>query len=253
MNETKFDQKGSVYAKSRPQYPKELFARLMSDGIISSDSVIADVGSGTGIFTCQLASLVKTVYAVEPNDSMRRSAEAQYEAYANIVSVNASAEDTTLQSGAFDLVTAAQAFHWFNKDKFKAECRRILKPGGKVILLWNDRDEESEIIRRNAEINRAYCDGFMGFSDGMEVNDKSQFDGFFAESCEVMEFPNSVTCDLETFVGRSLSSSFAPAPGSKNYNGYVAALTELFNALSSGGTVEYPYVTRCYVGSCGEN
>lgn len=250
MNEDKFSGKGSIYSASRPKYPESLFEYLRGRGILTPWAVAADIGSGTGIFSMQLAQSVKTVFAVEPNSSMHRAAQRHFEAFGGrIVCVRASAEHTGLQSGSIDCVTAAQAFHWFDRRAFEEECCRILKPKGWVVLVWNDRDEASEIIRRCGEINAEFCPGYRGFSNGMNVSDSQQFTGFFKGDYEACQFENVLSYDLETFLGRSLSSSYAPREGEENYKGYVRALTRLFEEHSSGGAVAYPYVTRCYLGT----
>lgn len=122
MNEHRFDNKGALYAAARPAYSAALFALLQEGGLAGSDTVAADIGAGTGIFTADLAPLVKTVYAIEPNADMRRHIPAAD----NILPLDASAEHTSLSPCSIDLVAVAQAFHWFDRAAFRAECRRIL-------------------------------------------------------------------------------------------------------------------------------
>lgn len=249
MNESKFNGKGTVYSISRPMYPKALIDHLAARGIFTKESSVADIGSGTGIFSLQIQPFVKSVFAVEPNASMRSRTEALFRNYSNVISVNSSAENTKLEPHSIDCISAAQAFHWFDRPLFKAECKRILKPGGHVILLWNDRDENSEIIKRNAEINSLFCPDYKGFSNGMDFDNIQQFDDFFEGVYEVKLFRNIVTCDLETFIARNLSSSYAPKRGEENYGPYISALVRLFSDFSSDQKLEYPYLTRCYVGT----
>ncbi len=135
MNEKKFDAKGSVYAKGRPAYPEQIFEYLIKTKVIQDNTTVADIGSGTGIFTLQVSPLVGKIFAVEPNDDMRDKAELLYKDFSNIVSVNGTAEATTLENDCVDLVTVAQAFHWFDRKTFKLECQRILKKNGKVFLV----------------------------------------------------------------------------------------------------------------------
>lgn len=149
MNEKKFDAKGSVYAKGRPAYPEQIFEYLIKTNVLKEDATVADIGSGTGIFTLQISPFVNKTFAIEPNDDMRDKAELLYNDFSNIVSVNGTAEATTLKNTCVDLITVAQAFHWFDRKSFKLECQRILKKNGKVFLVWNDRDTSSEIIKDN--------------------------------------------------------------------------------------------------------
>lgn len=248
-NEEKFDAKGTAYAKYRPLYPDSIFEYLISKKIITGDSRVADIGSGTGIFTMQIQPFADTVFAVEPNEDMRRNAEAIFGKGGNVISINGSAENTGLPSNSIDCITVAQAFHWFDRIAFRNECKRILRSGGSIVLLWNVRDENSAIIQRNAQINAAFCDEYKGFSNGIDFNDKHQFDDFFTGGYVTRKFENTVQYDLETFVGRNVSSSFAPRECQSKYEPYVAALKELFQEFSADKkSIEYPYMVRCYVG-----
>ncbi len=248
MNEAKFNQKSEVYTKARPSYPDELFDYLSSSSAITRNSCVADIGSGTGIFTTGIARFVQKVYAVEPNDEMRKQAQIAFSEHHNIVSVNATAEQTLLPADSVDCVTVAQAFHWFDRAAFKAECQRILKGDGRVILIWNDRDNSSTLIKENYRINAAFCPDFKGASNGISF-DAEDFDDFFCKRCELQVFQNTVSYDLETFIFRNLSSSYAPKQGDAQYEQYIQALSELFQSYNTNGTVEYPYLTRCYIGT----
>ncbi len=246
-NKHKFDQKGAVYSGGRPSYPEEIFSYLESNKIINSNSVCADIGAGTGIFTSQLAPCVKSVYAVEPNENMRFVAEQQYGSLGNVISVNATAESTTLSDASLDMITVAQAFHWFDREKFKTECRRILREDGYVVLVWNDRDANSEIIKDNFAVNKEFCPNFKGSSNGIDFG-KEGFSDFFCGEFEIIEFENNYVYDIDTFIKRNLSSSYSPKVTDSNYNSYVNAIKAVFNKHCVGGVVNYPYITRCYIG-----
>ncbi len=247
MNEHKFDKKGEIYSKARPSYPDKLFSYLQEQKLIFESTVAADIGSGTGIFTEKLCSYVSRIFAVEPNDDMRSIAESKYAAHENIISVNGSAENTKLGDKSVDFITVAQAFHWFDRQSFKAECRRILKDRGKILLVWNDRDTESELIRENYDINRRFCPNFKDSSNGIDFS-KDAFSDFFGDDFGVVQFRNDLMYDENAFVSRCLSSSYAPRPGEEKYNEYVAELQELFKKHSQNDTIPYPYITRCYIG-----
>ena len=247
MNEKKFDAKGNVYAKGRPAYPEQIFEYLIKTNVIKEDATVADIGSGTGIFTLQMSSFVSEIYAVEPNDDMRDKAEMLYKDFSNIVSVNSTAEATTLENASVDLITVAQAFHWFDRKSFKLECQRILKENGKVFLVWNDRDTSSEIIKENFEVNRKFCPNFKGSSNGIDFS-KDGFKDFFEGEFELVEFKNHLTYDKDAFISRNLSSSYAPKATDDCYDEYVKAISEVFDKHSENGIVNYPYITRCYIG-----
>lgn len=247
MNEKKFDSKGSVYVKGRPAYPEKMFEYLINKKVITPDAIVADVGSGTGIFTSQIAPLVSKVFAIEPNADMRTKAEMCFIEYENITSVNGTAENTTLSQNSIDLITVAQAFHWFDRAKFKSECKRILNGTGKVFLVWNDRDVTAQVIKDNFEVNKKYCPNFKGSSNGIDFSEEG-FTDFFDGDFEIVEFDNGLVYDKEAFVSRNLSSSYAPKVGDECYDEYVKAVIEIFDKHSKNGVVDYPYITRCYIG-----
>ena len=259
MNEAKFDGMGKIYAKYRPTYPQAFIDNLCSNAGIGKDSVIADIGSGTGILTKQLLELGGRVLAVEPNYDMRAVAETVLSDYENFYSINGTAESTTLESRSVDLITAAQAFHWFDRECFKTECKRILKPNGKVVLVWNSRAADSSINKDCDAIHRKYCPDFKGFSGGMRgtEDESDHYNDFFDGDYEVMVFQNDIVFDLEGFIGRNLSASYALKEGDANYTAYVAELEECFRRHAVDMTEEpspcHTLVmqnnTVCYMGS----
>ena len=252
MNETKFNQKGSVYAKGRPGYPNVIFEYLRSTGVIDKCKTVADFGSGTGIFSLQISQFADVVYAIEPNDDMRQIAEREFCNHSNIVSVNATAENSLLADKSVDLITVAQAFHWFDRSAFKNECQRILKPGGKVFLVWNDRDTSNDIIIENFAVNKKYCPNFKGSSNGINFS-KEGFADFFDGDFEIIEFENSIRYTKNKFIERNLSSSYAPMKQYAQYIEYIKALEVIFEKYQDKGELYYPYITRCYIGEVSSN
>lgn len=127
-NTGKFTGKGAVYAAARPRYAEELLAYLADEAGLAPGALVADVGSGTGIFSEQLLDAGFRVIGVEPNDDMRTQAEHTLGGREGYRSVRGTADATGLPDASIGCVTAAQAFHWFDANAFKRECRRILKP-----------------------------------------------------------------------------------------------------------------------------
>ena len=249
-NEDRFAGKADIYKKFRPTYPKEFIDYLYSQVGFSRESVIADIGSGTGIFSRLLIEQGSFVYCVEPNEDMRRVAEQDLSEYKNFVSVNAPAENTGLQDNSVDFITAAQAAHWFDREAFKAECRRVLKPGGKVAIIWNMRDFESEIVRKDYAIREKYCVDRKGLGDGSGLS-KNTPDYFFADKiCEMKIFRNDLQFDRENFIGRNLSASYAPREDTdpEKYHGLVRELGELFDEYNIDGILNFPHFTQSFVG-----
>ena len=249
MNETKFDGMGRIYAKYRPAYPPELIAYLRQTAGFGGNSAIADVGSGTGIFTRQLLDMGCAVYAVEPNADMRAHAAALLGAYEKFTSVAGSAEDTTLDDDSADHITAAQAFHWFDRARFKAECKRVLKPGGRVFLIWNSRDESQSLVREIDDIHRSYCERFKGGAGGTRGDENAlKLTDFYENGYEAARFQHDLVYDLDGFIGRSLSASYSLKQTDGYYDAYVAALTGVFDKYSRGGAIVMPNITICFSG-----
>ena len=250
MNETKFDGMGVTYSKFRPAYPTELIDYLSSEIGVTKNCVIADIGSGTGIFTSQLLEKGNSVYAIEPNADMRIIAEADLRKFNGFTSVNGSAENTTLPQNSVDIITVAQAFHWFDRKRFRAECKRIIKHNGKVVIVYNSRDEASELVRENDLVIRKYCPNFKGYSGGMRgAESEDDFKDFFTGAFDTKIFRNDLTFDETGFVGRNLSGTYALKESDNDYPLYVAELKALFTKYSNNGYLVMPNLTRSYVGS----
>ena len=250
MNESKFDGMGSIYSQFRPAYPEMFIDYLYSDVGMTRYSVIADIGSGTGILTRQLLEKGGMVYAVEPNADMRAIAEADLSGFSGFVSVNGAAEHTTLAEKSVDFIIVAQAFHWFDRQRFRIECKRIMKANGKVVLVWNSRDESSGLVQENEVVIRKYCPDFKGYSGGVRgPENDDDLNDFFPGSYEIKAFRNDLIFDCPGFVGRNLSGSYAPKEGDDSYTAYVDELSALFDRHSNNGQLIMPNVTRCYTGS----
>lgn len=249
MNEDRFTGRADIYAKYRPTYPDSFIEYLYSQAGFQEGSIIADIGSGTGILTKLLLGKGSNVYGVEPNADMRKTAGQELAQYKNYVCVPASAESTGLNDRSIDFVTAAQAFHWFDRQKFKAECQRILKENGKAVLVWNSRDMASELVQRCDELNRAYCPDYKGFSGGADHVSPGAFSDFFKDGVyECVVFQNDLMFDLDGFIGRSLSASYAPQEGAADHKPYVTGLKQLFEKHADSGILRMPNLTRAYIG-----
>lgn len=244
----KFTGKATIYSKYRPGYPKEYMDYLAAYSRLPSDAVIADIGSGTGIFSRQLLERGFRVIAVEPNDDMRSAAENNLSDYPGYFSKKGTAENTGIPAGRVDLVTAAQSFHWFDAMKFKAECSRILKPDSNVALVWNSRDSSSELIMENAEICKKFCSQFYGFSGGIEETPDVYRQFFRDGKYDKKEFQHNLKMSLDGFIGRNLSSSYAPKVTDPDYGKFIEAITGLFAKYSKDDEILVPNITRSYIG-----
>ena len=151
-NTTRFFDRVEDYIKYRPGYPKQIIGILSHKIGLNQNSIIADIGSGTGISSNLFLTNGNKVYAVEPNKEMREAAELIYATNSNFISVNGTAEKTNLKERSVDIIFCAQAFHWFNSNKAKKEFNRVLKPSGHIVLAWNVR-KENDGFQKDYEID----------------------------------------------------------------------------------------------------
>jgi len=250
LNDSKriFSDRVDNYVLYRPGYPVEALDFLYDRLGFAQASTIADVGSGTGIFTKYLLDRGNEVFAVEPNPDMRRAAESKLSGYERFRSVDGAAEGTTLADGAVEGIVSAQAFHWFDIPAAKREFARILKPEGYAALVWN---------RRRNDVGR-FAKEYEGLlkrygRDYEKVNHNNlgheQFASFFRNGAyEKASFPHLQPYDAEGLKGRTLSASYCPLPGEANYEPLMAALDDLFARTAKDGTVAFEYVTEVYFG-----
>ena len=246
-NTIKFDGYANDYTAGRPGYSKGLIDCFFDRFNMSSTSAIADIGSGTGKFAVHLLDRGCTVYGVEPNDDMRRVAEDELGSFKAFYSVYGGAEDTTLEDKSVDFITTAQAFHWFDVVKFRQECSRILKPEGKVFLIWNVRDEEDPVNRELRSIYTKYCPNFNGFNGGISKDDP-RIREFFFDKYEHVAFDYPLQLNKEKFIARSLSGSYSIKEGDKDYEEYMDRVLEVFDKYSGDGKVTIGNRSEAYIG-----
>jgi SAM-dependent methyltransferase len=240
----RFSSRADDYAKYRPGYPEACFDYLRNEGI-SEASHAVDVGSGTGIFSQGLLQIAGTVSAVEPNEAMRAHAESRLAAYPGFRSVPGSAEDTGLEAGIADLVTVAQAFHWFDRESALDEFRRILTDDGLLALVWNRRDDELPFLAAYDALLKEHAPeyGRVNHRNLAKEDVAACFD-----QCELVCFSNVQYLDRAGLLGRAASSSYAPGPTDPGHDDFFAALKGLFDAHAESGRVEFSYQTMMFVG-----
>jgi SAM-dependent methyltransferase len=240
----RFSDRADYYARWRPGYPPELVDFFRATLGLNDHSTIADVGSGTGLLTEVLLELGGKVYAIEPNAEMRAAAEKRIGRKPGFISINATAEATSLPDASMNLVTAAQAFHWFNGPVARREFARILAPGGCVALVWNERKKAER------SFGHAYGELTARFRiDRPGAHSLQDMQNFFSpDPMDLATFDNHQTLDFEGLVGRLLSSSSAPLPGQPGHEAMMADLRGIFDEHQSGGMVRIDYDTRVYYG-----
>lgn len=241
-NINKFSNKATKYSNYRPKYPNELIDYLIESANLQSDSVVVDVGCGTGILTKQLLdSNIKTI-GVEPNIEMYNQAIKYLQGY-DCQLINASAENTQLNNSIANLVTVAQALHWFDLDKFICEYNRILKSDGQVAILYNNMDKNDIVVSKFLNIHRTLCPSYCGFSKGIN-NHKDIYTEMFGENnFTTSTFENNQVLNYEAYMGYIESLSYSLNENDKNYEKYMFALNEIFNMYSNSGNIEFPTTT----------
>jgi len=234
------------YIRYRPGYPKEVLPVLEKEAGLTSSSLIADIGSGTGISTELFLKNGNVVYAVEPNDAMREAAESLLKQYPNFHSINGSAGATTLGEHSIDIIVAAQAFHWFIPDEARREFERILKPDGNVVLMWNRRKENETLFLASYEALLQQYGTDYDQVRHTNINDRI-LAGFF-DSYEKHVIYNEQFFDFDGLKGRLLSSSYAPMAGHPNHELMLEQLKIMFEEYQENGRVRFEYDTEIYIG-----
>ena len=247
---TRFSARVPYYHLFRPRYPQAVLNTLGDYGL-TSESVVADIGAGTGISSELFLNYGCTVYAVEPNAEMRAASEHYYGDWLNFHAIDGTAEATTLAEGTIDMIAVAQAFHWFDHAAARTEFARVLRPDGHVALFWNDRaDNVSPFVNEyNALMKRFDVEQEATPRAKELLASDEQLEEFFApDGYDAHELANPVTYDWDGLQGRALSSSYAPLPGHERHEEMIAALREVYDRHQEGGRVRMDYVTRVYIG-----
>ncbi|HEY9430561.1 MAG TPA: class I SAM-dependent methyltransferase [Blastocatellia bacterium] len=244
----RFSSRVENYIKYRPGYPNEVVETLRNECGLTSDSIVADVGSGTGILTEMFLRNGNAVYGIEPNREMREAAERLLKDYPRFRSVAARAEETTLDDAGVDFVTAGQAFHWFDREKTRGEFARVLKSQGWIGLIWNERVTiTTPFLVAYEQLLKDYSIDYEQV-DHRRIDDDVIRDFFGSGQFRLKQFKNVQVFDYEGVKGRLLSSSYAPEEGSPNYEPMLAELERIFQTYQDEGRVVFEYVTQMYYG-----
>jgi len=244
---TRFSDRVENYVRYRPGYPREVLDLLRAQCGLQPAHIVADIASGTGVFTRLLLENGNSVFAVEPNTEMREMGIQQLEGYPRLVSVAGTAEETTLRSASVDFVTAAQAAHWFDLPRARAEFARILTPEGWCVLLWNERHTSgTPFLRDYEQLLLAYG---TDYKEVRHERTTAIIHEFFAPApYQERVFTLCQHFDYEGTAGRLLSSSYAPLEGHPNHAPMMQELRRIFRARATNNMVEFQYNTRVYYG-----
>lgn len=241
----RFSSRVENYARYRPGYPSAIVDLLKEECALTPNSMIADVGSGTGKLSELFLANGNTVLGVEPNAAMRAAAESILAGSPTFRSVDGTAESTTLDDASVDFIIAGQAFHWFDVQKAKDEFKRILKPNGWVVVIWNERlIDTTAFLRAYEQLLLTYG---TDYQDVRHENAEPTMNEFFApKQPRFAQFPTHQTFDSEAIRGRLLSSSYTPVPSSPHFQPMLAELESIFNKYQENGLVRFDYDTRVF-------
>lgn len=241
----RFSNRVANYVRYRPHYPREIIEFFKTELGLGADSLIADVGSGTGISSKLFLENGNTVYGVEPNVDMRNAAEGFLKDFARFHSVAGTSEESGLSDNSIDIVIAAQAFHWFRPDETRREFQRILKPGGCVALIWNERqlattpfliEYEKFLVKHALDYSKVRHDNLTGAS----------LRNFFAKPFKRATFANAQVLDFDGILGRAASSSYMPAEADAAFPAMAEELKILFANHAQNGRISVFYDTNVY-------
>ena len=221
MSTENFTGRAEAYAKGRPGYPKEAIDAIAS--IVPPGAVFADIGAGTGKFTVALAERGYHVFAVEPNADMRSQLAVTLASFPNVKIIDGTDEATNLPGHSVDIITVAHALHWFNSKAFRRECRRILKPGGLVIAIYNL------------------------MPDADETHFSQQAVNVFFDKPRILEFPNPMDYTQDNWLAYVASQDNTPQPSDPMYNEHILAVNAAFDRDSINGLLRCDRVTKVYI------
>lgn len=243
----RFSSRVDAYVKYRSSYPAEAISYLYDTVGFRPEDEIADIGAGTGIFSKLLLARGSRVIAIEPNQPMREAAVQELGHHAHYRAASGAAEATGLPDSSVDHIVCAQSFHWFDRGAAQLEFRRILKPGGKAVLIWNSRLQEgTPFLEEYEQLLLAYGTDYEKVSKNISKEDLSPF--FQPGKLRDARFSMRQLLNLEELGGRLQSSSYAPQAGHPNYEPMMAELKKIFERNQQNGVVSFDYETEVFWG-----
>jgi SAM-dependent methyltransferase len=244
---SRFSDRVENYVRYRPGYPPEALHVLQKDCRLEPHNVVADIASGTGIWTRILLENGNPVFGIEPNTEMRQAGERLLAEFPKFTSVAGTAEATMLPDRSVDFVTAAQAAHWFDRRPARREFVRILKPGAWLILLWNERlTDSTAFLRQYEELLLKYGTDYQDVRHERTTQAVHEF--FEPAPFEERVFQLRQEFNYEGLEGRLLSSSYVPGPDHPKHALMMRELRRIFEDHAVDGRVTFDYKTRVYFG-----
>lgn len=241
----RFSDRVADYVSYRPTYPREAAEAVIAGLGDARGLVAADIGSGTGIFSRVLAATGVRVIGIEPNADMRAAAANDAaSAGLRIEWRDGVAERTGLGDRCVDAVTCAQAFHWFRAEEALAEFARVLRPHGRIALVWSDRDARDALSRGYSELIEIASEGHAAAND--HTRPRALFESALFEHARELTFAHAQRLDLVGLIGRATSASYIPKQGPR-LEALKRGLGELFRKHARNDAIELRYITRVFL------
>lgn len=235
------------YSAFRPDYPDSLFDTLKTFAPPAPDVTVADVGAGTGLLTQGLLRHGYRVTAIEPNTQMRQAADERLGTCPGYHSTSGLAESLPFDSESVGLITAAQAFHWFDVERARVEFLRVLDARGQVAIIWNDRTLDDPLNAALDEMFDRY--GSVKRAGLRAHDDRSAASRLFAGSApRELAFPHAQRLDRQGLLGLVFSRSYVPARDTDAGRRVAAEVGTMFDRFAQAGMAEVRYRTGAMVG-----
>ena len=244
----RFTGRVEAYRRYRSRYPREIIPLLHEKCGLAPESVVADIGAGTGMLAELFLENGNTVFAVEPNAEMRAACEELTSQFPQLTCVDGTAEATRLPDGSVDLIAVGRAFHWFDHAKCRPEFKRILRAGGWVVLVGQGpRRREEPVSRDYQEILRQHGIDYARLYSRYNV--KEAVKGFFEDGMlQEAEFPGYEELTFEGLEGQTQSLSVTPKPDHPGFPAMQEALRKYFEKYQRDGKMRLPMNCHVYMG-----
>jgi len=244
----RFTIKAIEYDKYRPSYPLEFINFIKHDILSTRNKIVADIGSGTGLFTKQILPYCKILYGIEPNDEMRRYAEESLSNINKFISLKGTAEKTNLLSNSIDCITVSQAFHWFDKEKCKAEFQRVMKNSDLVLLLWNNRIHNNMGNQFLAEFDKIISEFGYNYENKPTKINIEEIETFFDKGPNLYKCNNPYYLNFDQLLGTLMSSSYIYSLDNQRKMDLILLLQKLFLKYKKNNKVLFMYESILFYG-----
>lgn len=246
-----FRSKAQLYEGFRPPYQSGCFDKIQTElGIDTSEAKIAEFGAGTGKFTELIPRNFQQLSAIEPDYGMREILCRKFADCPDIKVLPATAEASGLESGSFDLIICAQSFHHFSEAEAPAEFMRIIKPGGKILLVWYFSDLGCKLSKEIQVVFYNYRQR-LGQDRRLKIDAERIGQYFSPFPVKNVNLPSyAVIYDWMEFISSMLSSSYAPCASSRMIEEFTQEIGDLFSRFEKNGEIRLDFYTTAYVVYC---